>query len=425
MKLTDSAIRSAKPGLKPIRLFDGQGLYLEVMPKGQKHWRLKFRFNGKESRITLGMYPDVPLAGRVDKLTGEYLDGARERCAKAKKQLALGKHPSGQRAESLSTVQAQATADPNAPTFEQASRAWFSKHSPHLAANHSGRLMSRFERDIFPVIGQVPVATLKPTELLGAVRPIEERGAVESAHRALNTCGQVLRFCVANGWAERDFSSELRNALSPVKTTHFAAVTSPNEIGPLLRKLWGYQGTYTVCCALKLAPLLFVRPGELRQALWEDIEFDRREWRFLTSKTNVEHIVPLSDQALEILRSLRPLTQSSRFVFPSPRSNEKPLSDNALLAALRTMGIAQHEMSIHGFRAMARTVLDEELHFRPDLIEHQLAHAVRDPNGRAYNRTKFLPERHAMMQAWSDYLECLRAPTESEFASERVIAQAR
>ncbi len=406
MKLTDLAIRNAKPAEKPVRLYDGQGLYLEIMPNGRRYWRFKFRFNGKESRASLGVYPETPLSGRVDKRTGQYIDGARDRCVAARRKLALGISPVESKARAV--IGPQVASGHGSITFERAARQWFEKHSPHLAKNHSGRLMSRFERDIFPYVGHLPVELLRPPQLLHAVQTIEARGAVESAHRALNTCGQVLRFAVSNGWSERDFTPELRGALRPVRGKHFAAVTAPHEIGPLLRKLWGYQGTFVVCCALKLAPMLFVRPGELRQALWEDMDLNRAEWRFLSTKTQVEHIVPLARQAVEILTLLRPLTEQSQYVFPSPRSNDKCMSDNALLAALRTMGIRQDEMSIHGFRAMARTVLDEELQFRVDLIEHQLAHQVRDPNGRAYNRTKFLPERHQMMQAWADYLEGLR-----------------
>ncbi len=245
--------------------------------------------------------------------------------------------------------------------------------------------------------------------MLDVVRRIEKRGALETAHRALGNCGQVFRYAVATGRAERDPSGDLRGALPPVKGKHFAAVTEPKQVAEVLRALDGYEGTLTVRCALRLAPLVFVRPGELRHAQWEDINLEEAEWRYTVTKTDTQHIVPLSRQAVEILRELQPLTGQSRYVFPGARSNLRPMSDNAILAAMRRMGIGKEEMSGHGFRAMARTILDEVLGFRPDYIEHQLAHSVRDPNGRAYNRTAHLPKRKKMMQDWADYLDRLKA----------------
>ena len=300
-----------------------------------------------------------------------------------------------------------AQADRLANSFEVVAREWFDKYSPSWAANHGPRVIRRLEHDIFPCIGARPIAELKAPELLAAVRRLENRGVLETAHRALATCGQVLRYAIATGRAERDLSRDLRGALTPVKGEHFAAITDPKRVGELLRALDGYQGTLTVRCALRLAPLVFVRPGELRAAEWAHIDFDAAEWRYTVSKTGTEHIVPLSKQAIAILREIQSLTGKGQYVFPSGRSPRRPMSDNAILAAMRRMGIAKDEMSGHGFRATARTILDEVLGFRPDLIEHQLAHAVRDPNGRAYNRTAHLPERRKMMQAWSDYLDKL------------------
>ena len=244
------------------------------------------------------------------------------------------------------------------------------------------------------------------------VRRIENRGALETAHRALGNCGQVFRYAVATGRAERDHSGDLRGALPPVKGEHFAATTDPKRVAEMLRAMDGYQGTLAVRCALRLAPLVFVRPGELRKAEWADIDLDAAEWRYTVTKTNTPHIVPLSRQAVEILRELQPVTGRGRYVFPSARSNSRPMSDNAILAALRRMGIGKEKISGHGFRAVARTILDEGLGVRPDYIEHQLAHAVRDPNGRAYNRTAHLPERRKMMQQWADYLDTLKMGTE-------------
>jgi len=253
------------------------------------------------------------------------------------------------------------------------------------------------------------VADVTARELLDVLRRIEARGALETAHRALGNCGQIFRYAISTGRAERDPSGDLRGALPPVKGEHFAAVTEPKRLAEILRALDGYQGTFTVQCALRLAPLVFVRPGELRKARWADIDLDAAEWRYTVTKTGTPHIVPLATQAVSILRELHKLTGHGEFVFPGARTNGRPMSDNAILAAMRRLGIPKEEMSGHGFRAVARTILDEVLNFRPDLIEHQLAHAVRDPNGRAYNRTAHLPERRKMMQQWADWLDQQKA----------------
>ncbi len=395
MPLTDTAIRNAKPGEKTVKLFDERGLYLEVSPAGGKWWRLKYRFDGKEKRLSLGVYPDVSLRD------------ARERRDAARKLLADGTDPSENR-----KAQKSARADRAANSFEVVAREWYSKYSATWDKDHGNRILRRFERDIFPWIGGRPVAEVTAPELLTVVRRIEDRGALETAHRALGNCGQVFRYAVATGRAERDPSGDLRGALPPVKGEHFAATTDPKRVGEILRALDGYQGTLTVRCALRLAPLVFVRPGELRKAEWADIDLDAAEWRYTVTKTNTPHIVPLSRQAVAILCELQPLTGRGQFVFPGARSNGRPMSDNAILAAMRRMGIGKEEMSGHGFRAVARTILDEVLGVRPDYIEHQLAHAVRDPNGRAYNRTAHLPERRKMMQQWADYLDKLKAGAE-------------
>ncbi|MDA1373091.1 MAG: site-specific integrase, partial [Proteobacteria bacterium] len=305
-----------------------------------------------------------------------------------------------------------ASVERGANSFEVVAREWFAKYAPHWSPNHANRIISRLERDIFPWIGGKPIADLTPPQLLEVVRRIEERGALETAHRAMSNCGQVFRYAVATGRAERDISSDLRGALSPVNGEHFASVTEPEKVADLLRALDGYEGTLTVRCALRLAPLVFVRPGELRHAQWEDIDLDKAEWSYTVTKTKTQHIVPLPKQAVAILRELHPLTGRGRYVFPGARSSARPMSDNAVLSAMRSLGISKEEMSGHGFRAMARTILDEVLGIRPDYIEHQLAHAVRDPNGRAYNRTAHLPERRKMMQAWADYLDKLKAGAE-------------
>ncbi len=391
MPLTDVVIRGAKPTTKAIKLYDSGGLYLEVSPSGGKWWRLKYRFNGKENRISLGVYPETTLRA------------ARDRRDTGRKLLAEGIDPSKSR-----KTEKSAQANRAANSFEQVAREWFAKFSPSWAPAHAARKIRLFERDIFPWIGQQPIAEITAPELLSVLHRIEKRGVSETERRALVSCGQVFRYAVASGRAERDPSSDLRGALPPVKGEHFAAITEPDSLAIILRAFEGYEGTLSVRCALRLMPLLFVRPGELRKAEWSQIDLEAAEWRYLVTKTQTEHIVPLSRQAVSILRELYPLTGNGHFVFPSARSNTRPMSDNAILAAMRTMEIAKDVTTGHGFRATARTILDEVLGVSIDLIEHQLAHRVKDPNGRAYNRTAFLPERREMMQTWADFLDQLK-----------------
>ncbi|MCH8261724.1 MAG: integrase arm-type DNA-binding domain-containing protein [Proteobacteria bacterium] len=401
MPLTDTIIRNAKPTDKPRRMFDGGGLYLEISPKGGKWWRLKYRYHGKEKRISLGVYPDVSLKK------------ARERREAARKLLADGVNPSDNRKAQKATQLEKA-----ANSFGVVAREWHKKQSSTWSTRHSDGIIKRLERDVFPWLGDKAISDLTPIELLTTLRRVEERGALESAHRILGNCGQILRYAVATGRTDRDITSDLRGALPAVKTKHLSAITDPIKVGELLRAIDSYKGSMIVKCAMKLAPLVFVRPGELRQAKWEDIDLERAEWRFTVTKTNTPHIVPLSRQSIEILKDIKPLTGKGLYVFPSQRSTKRPMSDNAVLVAFRTMGIYKEEMSGHGFRAMARTLLDEELGFRPDFIEHQLAHAVKDPNGRAYNRTSHIVERKKMMQEWADYLDKLKAGAEVVFINQ-------
>ncbi len=396
MSLSDIAIRRARPGNKARKMFDGRGLYLEVAPRGGKYWRLKYRFAGKEKRLSLGVYPDVSLKE------------ARQGCEDARRLLTREIDPSEHRRALKAAIRQQVS-----NSFEAVAREWFARHRPNWAESHSSRLISHLERDIFPWIGGKPVAGVTPSQLLEVARRVEQRGALETAHRVLQNCGQVFRYAVATGRANYDPTPVLRGALPPVKGGHFAALTDPKKIGPFLRVLDGYEGSLIVRCALRLAPLVFVRPGELRRAEWKAIDLEAGEWRFTVAKTDTPHLVPLSRQAGEILRELHPLTGNGRYVFPSGRTprGDRPMSENAVLAALRSLGIGKEEMTGHGFRAMARTLLDEVLGFRPDYIEHQLAHVVRDPLGRAYNRTAHLPQRRKMMQEWADYLDRLKADT--------------
>ena len=393
MPLTDTAIRQARPRTKPFKLFDERGLYIEVRPGGGKWWRLKFRYGGKEKLLSLGTYPDVGL-----KL-------ARERRDEARVLLATGVDPSANR----KAVKA-GRMDRNASSFEVVSREWLAKFAKDFAPAHRVRVERLFERDLWPSLGEEAIAGIGSPDLLTVLRRIEKRGALDTAHRARQTCGQVFRYAIATGRAERDPSLDLKGALPPVRGKHFAAVTDPSKLGPLLRALDSYQGSLPVVCALRLAPLVMLRPGELRHGTWHEIDLEQALWTIPAArmKMRLEHIVPLSRQAVAVFRELRPLTGHGRLIFPSARGGSRPMSDMAALAAMRSLGIGKDVTTIHGWRATARTILDEVLGFRLDYIEHQLAHAVRDPNGRAYNRTTHLPERRKMLQEWADYLDRAR-----------------
>lgn len=393
--LTDIKIRKEAPRDKAFRMYDSRGLYLEVSPAGGKWWRWKYRFGGKEKRLSLGVYPDVSLAK------------ARDRREVARKLLSDGIDPAENRkAIKLSRTEGEES------SFEVVAREWYAKFSTGWATSHSDRMMRRLERDVFPWIGARPIAEVTPPELLAVVRRIEGR-TIETAHRALRSCGQVFRYGIATGRCQRDPSADLKGALPPAEKSHFAATLDPRRLGAILRAMDAYPGTLVVQSALRLAPLVFVRPGELRTAEWAQVDLDKAEWAFTLSKTDGKHLVPLSRQAIEILRELQPLTGRGRFVFPGARSEKRPMSDAAVLVAMRAMEIGANEMTGHGFRAVARTLLDETLGIRADYVEHQLGHAVKDPNGRAYNRTSFLPERRAMMQTWADFLDSLKAPDQS------------
>jgi integrase len=392
MPLTDTALRNARPDGSIRRLYDSEGLYVEIAPSGGKWFRLKYRFNGKEKRISLGVYPEVTLKA------------ARDRRDFARRLVASGIDPSQDRKQQKALQASQ-----EANTFETVTREWFEKNSSPWVRAHADRKIRLFERDIFPALGKRPIAQIEPPDLLEVLQTIEARGAKDTAKRALIACAQVFRYAVATRRIKSDPSRDLRGALKPIQNQHFAATTDLKKLAGILRALDDYEGTTVVRCALRLAPLVFVRPGELRTARWADIDLDAAEWRYMVTKTGTPHIVPLSRQAVAILREVLPITERGQFVFPSARSNKRPMSDNAILSAMRRMDISRDEMTGHGWRAVARTLLDEELHVRPDLIEHQLAHAVRDPNGRAYNRTSFLVERRQMMQQWADHLDTLKA----------------
>lgn len=391
MPLTDTAIRTAKPSSKPIRMFDGGGLYLEISPAGGKLWRLKYRYGGKEKRLALGAYPEISLKD------------ARERREDARKLLANDVDPSDAR-----KAQKAAKNERAANSFEVIAREWFEKNRSTWAPSHGEKILRRLEKDVFPWLGSRPIAEITAADVLTVLRRIEGRGTLDTAHRAAGNCSQVFRYAIATGRAERDPVPDLRGALPPARGSNFAAITDPAKVGELLRAIDAFQGTFVVQCALRLAPMLFVRPGELRQAQWEDFDLERAEWRYLVPKTKTEHSVPLARQAKAILKELHPLTGHGKYVFPG-RDPQKSMSEAAVNAALRRMGYdTKTEITGHGFRAMARTILHEELHIKPEVIEHQLAHKVPDALGTAYNRTKFLKERASMMQDWADFLEQIK-----------------
>ena len=403
--LTDTRIRSAKPEQRPVRLYDDRGLYLEVSPKGGKWWRLKYSFDGKARLLSLGTYPD----------TG--LKAVRDKRDQARRLIAQGVDPSAARkAEKASRSEIVVNG------FEAVAREWHATiHLAQVSAGHAARTLIRLEQDVFPWLGGLPVGEIKAPQLLQAMRRIEARGAIETAHRALQACGQVFRYAIATGRAERDPTPDLRGALKPVLVQHMAAITDPQRVGDLLRAIESYKGMPITRAALQLAPLVFVRPGELRKADWGEFDLDAAQWRIPAARmkrtkqeklSGTAHAVPLSRQAVAILRELHPLTGHGRYLFPSPRTGERPMSDNGVLSALRRMGFPSDEMTGHGFRAMARTMLAERLNVDETIIEAQLAHAVKDSLGRAYNRTEFLEQRRKMLQTWADYLDKLRTGAE-------------
>jgi integrase len=398
MPITDVLVRNANPGGKPLRLFDGGGLYLEVAPSGSKYWRLKYRYAGREKRLALGVYPETGL-----KL-------ARERRDDARRLLATGVDPSAARIAQKNSIKTAA-----ANTFEPLAREWFATHKSSWVASHAAKNWHRIEKNLLPWLGNRPVTEITAPELLAVLRRVESRGKLDTAHRSRQLASKVFRFAIASGRAERDPAQDLRGTLTPPAKRHLPAVTDPKHVGPLLLAIDAYVGTPVVMAALRLSPLVFVRPGELRKARWSEIDLEKGEWCIPAERMKMRepHLVPLSSQAVAILEGLRPVTERSEFVFPGARSLKKPMSENAINAALRYMGVDGDTMCGHGFRAMARTILDEVLNFRVDVIEHQLAHAVRDANGRAYNRTSHLDARRKMMQRWADYLDELRAVASS------------
>lgn len=395
MALNDTFIRnSTRHSGKPAgdKHADGSGMYLLVKASG-KYWRMDYRFADKRKTMALGIYPTVTL------------QEARQLRETARKLLAKGTDPNTAKKDDK-----QAKADAAAHTFERVARDWLAKTAADRMATTQDKIASWLEKDVIPFIGGLPISTIGPRDVLAALRKMEARGALDSVQRVKQVCGQVFRYAVATGSAERDVTQDLKGALAKATAGHFAAITEPKQVGALMRSIFDYAGHPLTVAALKLSPLVFVRPGELRTMEWDEVDLDAAEWRIPGSKMKMKvgHLVPLAKQAVELLQAVHPATGHGRYVFPSMRTGERPMSENTINAALRAMGYSSAIHSAHGFRAMARTVMDEVMGERVDLIEHQLAHAVKDPNGRAYNRTAHLPARKQMMQRWADYLDKLR-----------------
>ena len=389
MALTDLFIKNLKLTGKTQKHFDGRGLFIEITPQGSKLWRHKYYFQGKEKLLSLGRYPDVRLAE------------AKEILSEQKKLLAKGIDPSAIRqALEVSRVAAQLN------QFEVVARAWFTTKQSSWSDSHAKVVMQRLEAYVFPYLGATAIESITAQDILSLLKRLVDKGTIETANRVKSIISQVFRYATTTNQVTHDVAAAL--VLPSHKVKHHAAILDPKRLGQVLRMFDSYEGGVVVRCALRLTPLLFVRPGELRAMRWSDIDMETREWRFILSKTKQKHIVPLADQSIAILKEIKIFTGAGQFVFPSPRTPNRPMSDGAVTAALRAMGFSGNELTAHGFRAVARTLIDEELGYRPEYIEHQLGHNVKDPLGRAYNRTKHLKERREMMQAWADYLDKLK-----------------
>ena len=393
MALSDTTIRNAKPSDKAYKVYDERGLFMQVTTSGGKWWRFKFRFEGKEKLLSLGIYPDVSLKT------------AREKRDDARKLLAEGIDPSENRKAAKQSKKAA-----GANSFEVVAREWIASHMANKAEAHKTKVERRLELYIYPWIGNKAISEITAPDVLNCIKRVQNANKLETAHRALQGVGQVFRYAVQTGRAIRDVTADLKGALPPANVKHMATFTEPEQVAELLRSLDGFKGSFTVQTALRLAPLFFARPSELRTAKWADIDLEAGEWRYLVTKTKTNHLVPLSVQAIAILKEIQPLSGHGEYVFQGGRDPSRPMSDAAINAALKRLGYdTQTQITGHGFRAMARTILHERLNIDPHIIEHQLAHKVPDALGAAYNRTKFIEQRKAMMQQWADYLDELKA----------------
>lgn len=397
--LTELKVRAAKPQEKPYKLTDEKGLYLQVQPTGAKYWRQKYRFDGKQKTLACGVYPEIGLAD------------ARERRDEARRLLAKGIDPSAAK-KAQKTERAAKVAN----SFEAVAREWWKKQTPLWTEKHANKILARLEKNAFPWLGKLPVSEIEAPAVLSVLRKIEDRQAFYMAGRVRETIGQVMRYAVATGRTKHDPVPALKDALTVHVEKHMASVTDPARVGALLRKFDGFTGTRTVSCALRLAPLVFGRIGELRHMKWSDVDLENGMWSLPAEamKKREPHLVPLSKQGVAILREMQPVSGHLDYVFPSIRKPaEKPMSENTINVALRRLGIdTQEELTGHGFRAMARTILHERLGFDPDWIEAQLSHAKKGPLGSAYDRTRFIDQRITMMQSWADYLDKLKTGAE-------------
>ena len=395
MELTAIQLKNAKPKVKQYKLADGKGMFLLVHPNGSKYWRLKYYFSGKEKILALGVYPVVSLSE------------ARNKREDAKKLIANNIDPSivKKTQKLVATQSAEAT-------FEVVSLEWHAKQSNKWVPKNAARNLSILANYVFPHIGSIPIAQITAAQLLAVIQRIEKRGIIETAHRTMQICGQIFRFAIATGRAQADLSVVLRGALTPVREKHHASITEPRKITTLLKAIDGYEGAFITQCALKLAPLLFVRPGELRHAEWSEFNLNVgvAEWRIPASKMKMNdvHIVPLAVQALDVFRELHKQTGHTKYVFPGVRSADRPMSENTVNAALRRLGYSKDEMTGHGFRSMASTILHEQA-WPHEAIERQLAHAERNKISAAYNYAQHMDKRKEMMQAWADYIDETKA----------------
>lgn len=391
MPLTDIKVKAAKAKDKTYRLSDEKGLYLEVTKTGRKYWRYKYRFAGKEKKLAIGVYPEITLKA------------ARLEHEKARQLLREGTDPSTNKQELKASIQIEAT-----NTFASVAREWVETRMHDKTEGHQRRVTRAVENDLIPKLGNLDINEINAPTLLKAIRAIEARGALETAHRTKQIAGQIFRYAIAIGKAERDPSADLKGALkNPIKR-HFAAITEPKEVRKLLIAIDEYPASIQVKSALQLSALWFCRPGELRHLEWSNINEDENRVELISEKTKQQHIIPICTQANEILKTLKASNVRSKYIFPSNRGGSRCMSENTIRVALRSMGYSNEQMTAHGFRAMARTLLDEVLEYRIEWIEQQLAHVVKDPNGRAYNRTKHLAQRTEMMQRWADYLDELK-----------------
>ena len=392
MPLTDTHIKSIRYTGKPKKYFDGGGLFLFISPTGSKLWRMAYRFEQKSKLLSFGEYPTVSLKD------------ARERREDAKKKLANGIDPAAQKKAEKAAQLAEIK-----DTFQNIALEWHETRTVEFSSKHRGTILFRLETYLLPAIGKTPITKLEPQDILAVVRPIEQKGLFETSRRLMQLVSQIFRYAVITGRTKHNIAADLRGALRPRKVTHRAAVTEPHKIGQLLRDIDSYEGYFPIVCALRLAPLVFTRPTELRAAEWSEIDLKTQEWRIPAERMKMRqmHIVPLSKQAVKILEELRPYSGNGKYLFPSIRTETRPISDATMLNALRRMGYAKDEMCTHGFRSIASTLLNE-LGYNRDWIERQLAHGERDEVRAAYNYAEYLPERRKMMQEWSNYLDKLR-----------------